>query len=135
MKKHLIMLTIVLCLALMLSSIGIFASGSQEGTEGGQVLRIIHPVKSDNWSPLNGGGHEVRWLSLQWASPLYFDSNGKIQPYVFSDWSGNADNTVWTFTIAENAVFSDGSPITAEDVKGTWDPAGGPFPVRCAWIR
>ena len=121
MKKHLIMLTIFLCLALILSSVTIFASDSQKGTESGQVLRIIHPVKSDNWSPLNGGGHEVRWLSLWWASPMYFDSNGEIQPYVFSDWSGNADNTVWTFTIAENAVFSDGSPITAEDVKGTWD--------------
>jgi peptide/nickel transport system substrate-binding protein len=102
-------------------AIGLFVGGSQAETDEGQVLRIIHPVNSANWSPLNGGGHEVRWISLQWASPMYFDSNGKIQPYVFSDWSGNADNTVWTFTIAENAVFSDGSPITAEDVKGTWD--------------
>ena len=100
---------------------GLFAAGSQEETDGGQVLRIIHPVNEDSWSPLNGGGDPTRWLSLQWASPMYFDSNGKIQPYVFSDWSGNADNTVWIFIIAENAVFSDGSPITAEDVKGTWD--------------
>lgn len=102
-------------------AIGLFVGGSQAEPTRGQVLRIIHPVYEANWSPLKGGGNDVRWISLQWASPMYFDSNGKIQPYVFSDWSGNADNTVWTFTIAENAVFSDGSPITAEDVKGTWD--------------
>ncbi len=112
-------------LALMILSVlilaGAMANGSQEEAGSGQVLRIIHPVNSANWSPLNGGGHEVRWLSLQWASPMYFDADGELQPYVFSDWSGNADSTVWTFTIAEDAVFSDGSPITAEDVKGTWD--------------
>ena len=28
----------------------------------------------------------------------------------------------WTLTINPKAVFSDGSPITAEDIKGTWDP-------------
>ena len=144
MKKHLIVFTIVLCLVLILSSIGIFASDSQKGTDGGQILRIIHPVLEDSWSPLNGGGDPTRWLSLQWASPMYFDSNGKIQPYVFSDWSGNADNTVWIFIIAENAVFfrwksyycgrceGDLGPVYTAQYKA---PAGGPFPVRCGWIR
>ncbi len=99
----------------------LFAGGSQEAGEEGQVLRIIHPVNSGNWSPLNGGGHEVRWLSLQWAGPMYFDGDGELQPYVFTEWEGNADSTVWTFQIDEDAVFSDGSPITAEDVVGTWN--------------
>ncbi|MCF7944509.1 MAG: ABC transporter substrate-binding protein [Spirochaetia bacterium] len=117
MKKRAL---VIFILGIFISAFA-FASGSQEAQDSDQVLRIIHPVNSANWSPLNGGGHEVRWLSLQWASPLYFDADGEIQPYVFESWKGNSDNTVWTFSIAEDAVFSDGSPITADDVVGTWN--------------
>lgn len=122
MKKRMLVLII---LSVFLAA-ALYAGGAQEEAGSGQVLKIIHPVNSANWSPLNGGGHEVRWLSLQWASPMYFDADGQLQPYVFSDWAGNDESTVWTFKIAEDAVFSDGSPITAEDVKGTWDLATRP---------
>src|SRR6056297_2709758 len=117
MKKRMLVLII---LSVFLVA-GLYAGGAQEESESGQVLKIIHPVNSANWSPLNGGGHEVRWLSLQWASPMYFDKNGELQPYVFDSWEGNEDSTVWNFTIDPDAVFSDGSPITSEDVVGTWN--------------
>ncbi len=117
MKKKALLVGLVMILALT----SVFAGGKQEVQESEQVLRIIHPVNSGNWSPLNGGGHEVRWLSLWWAAPMYFDENGEVQPYVFESWKGNADSTVWTFTISDKAVFSDASPITATDVVGTWN--------------
>ena len=44
----------------------------------GQVLNIQHPVLSDSWSPLQGGGHVARWQSLWWAAPMYFDKDGKL---------------------------------------------------------
>jgi len=92
-----------------------------EAPTGEQVLRILHPVFDMDWSNMRGGGNSVRWLSLWWASPMYFDAQGELQPYVFNEWSSSDDFTVWTFKIDPAAVFSDGSPITAEDVKGTWD--------------
>ncbi|MGO7273556.1 hypothetical protein ACCS56_37355, partial [Rhizobium ruizarguesonis] len=49
-----------------------------------------------DWSPLRGGGRTFRWNSIWWASPMYFDSEGNIKPYVFTSWE-SADNTVWTF--------------------------------------
>ncbi len=113
--------TILVVLLVLVTAGTAFAGGGQEAAEEGQVLRIIHPVNSGNWSPLNGGGHEVRWLSLQWAGPMYFDKNGELQPYVFDSWEANGDNSVWTFTIEPDAVFSDGSPITTDDVIGTWN--------------
>ncbi|MBI9104783.1 MAG: ABC transporter substrate-binding protein [Spirochaetales bacterium] len=115
--KRILAVVLVLTIAM-----GVFAGGQKDDTaEETQVLKIAHPVIGSNWSPLRGGGHEVRWQSLQWASPMYFDENGELQPYVFTEWSSNSDSTVWTFKIADNAVFSDGSPITAEDVVGTWN--------------
>jgi peptide/nickel transport system substrate-binding protein len=91
----------------------------------GQVLKVANPAFNQDWSPLRGGGVPFRWNSIWWASPMYFDSEGKIQPYVFNSWE-SPDNKVWTFKIDPKAVFSDGSKITAADVKGSWEVASMP---------
>src|SRR6218665_1371371 len=91
----------------------------------GQVLKAIHPAFDQDWSPLRGGGRPFRWNSFWWASPMYFDAEGKIQPYVFTSWE-SPDNKVWTFKIDPKAVFSDGSKITSADVKGSWQVAAMP---------
>jgi len=43
--------------------------------------------------------------------------NETIVPRLASKWEVNADQTRFTFTIADGAVFSDGSPVEAKDVK------------------
>ncbi|MCX5577201.1 ABC transporter substrate-binding protein [Kaistia terrae] len=92
----------------------------------GQVLKVANPSFAQDWSPLRGGGVPYRWNSAWWASPMRFDAEGKIHPYVFASWAPNADNTVWTFKIDPASKFSDGSPITAADVKGSWELAAMP---------
>ena len=91
----------------------------------GQVLKVANPAFNQDWSPLRGGGVPFRWNSVWWASPMYFDSEGKIEPYVFTSWE-SPDNKVWTFKIDPKAVFSDGSKITSADVKGSWEVASMP---------
>ncbi len=88
---------------------------------GDKVLTIIDPVVDKDWSPLRGGGWNVRLLSLWWAAPIWADMAGTLHPQVFASWSSSDDFKVWTFKIDPKAVFSDGSAITAEDVKGTWE--------------
>jgi peptide/nickel transport system substrate-binding protein len=88
--------------------------------QGVQELRVATAATED-WSPLRGGGSVFRWNSIWGASPMYFTPAGEIVPYVFASWNSNADATEWMFEIAPNAVFSDGSPITAADVKGSWE--------------
>lgn len=39
-----------------------------------------------------------------------------VAPRLMSAWEADADQRRWRFTIAENATFHDGSPVTAEDV-------------------
>ena len=92
----------------------------------GQVLKIAHPSFDQDWSPLLGGGAPFRWNSLWWAAPAYFDADNKLHPYVFASWQGSADNKTWTFRLDPKAVFSDGSKITAADVKGSWEVAAMP---------
>ncbi|MDO8360085.1 MAG: ABC transporter substrate-binding protein, partial [Devosia sp.] len=92
----------------------------------GQVLKVAHPAFSQDWSPLRGGGSPYRWNSAWWASPMRFDAEGNIHPYVFASWEPNGDSTVWTFKIDPAAKFSDGSAITSADVKGSWELAAMP---------
>ncbi len=119
MKKGLTILSVFLLVSVLAFAGGQQESGSTMDDE--MVLNIAHPVLQQNWSPLQGGGHSARWQSLMWAAPMYFDKDGNMQPYVLSEASPNADYSVWTLKISPDAVFSDGSAITAEDVKGTWD--------------
>jgi len=45
-----------------------------------------------------------------------FDENGKVIGALASSYETSPDNTVWTFTLADNIFWSDGKPITGEDV-------------------
>lgn len=91
-----------------------------------QVLKIANGGFDMDWSPLRAGGRPIRWESLWWATPMYFDSQSQIHPYVVTSWEPNEDMTVWTFKLDPNAVFSDGSKITAADIKGSWELAAMP---------
>ncbi|WP_429929827.1 peptide ABC transporter substrate-binding protein [Agrobacterium vitis] len=45
------------------------------------------------------------------------DANGKIVPGAAESWKVSDDGTVYTFKIRDNAKWSDGSPVTAEDFQ------------------
>jgi peptide/nickel transport system substrate-binding protein len=89
-----------------------------------QVLRIATGSTgafSFTFTPMQGGGDQQNWQTLMWMPPLYFDADQELQPGVFASWEANADRSVWIFRIDPRAKWSDGSPITAADVKGTWE--------------
>lgn len=114
----------ILILLFGLAIAGLVFAGGQGDTaveESGQVLNIAHPVLQQNWSPLQGGGHSARWQSLWWAAPMYFDKDGNLTPFVLAGAESDASYTTWTLKMNPDAVFSDGSSITVEDVVGTWN--------------
>jgi peptide/nickel transport system substrate-binding protein len=48
-----------------------------------------------------------------------------LLPRLATEWEANADNTVFTFTLNPDATFADGSAVTAEDVKFSWERLAG----------
>lgn len=103
--------------------------GMPEDAAEEQVLRLgsgSTGINSFTFSPMLGGGDQQNWQTLQWVPPMYFNENLELQPGIFSAWESNAEGTEWTFTIDDRAVFSDGSPVTAADVKGTWEIMADP---------
>jgi ABC-type transport system substrate-binding protein len=57
----------------------------------------------------------------------YAPGGTMIQPGLAEKWTVNADLTEWTFNLRQDAKFSDGTPVTANDVVQTyavqWDAA------------
>lgn len=50
------------------------------------------------------------------------DTN-KVIPALATQWTTSADGCVYEFTLASGATFTDGTPLTAKDVKYTYDKA------------
>src|SRR5690606_21253893 len=49
---------------------------------------------------------------------LWIDENGVPQPHLAESFSANDDFTVFTMTLQPGILFSDGTPLTAADIKG-----------------
>ena len=114
-KSHL-----VLFVMLIAALLGVFTVAAQEG---GQVLRIAtgsSGVATFSFNTLTAGGDQQNWITLQSVPPLYFDVDLNLQPGFFNSWESNEDGTVWTFGIDPRAQWSDGTPITAQQVIDSW---------------
>ncbi|MGG5822734.1 ABC transporter substrate-binding protein [Falsiroseomonas sp. HW251] len=60
-------------------------------------------------------------MSFQTMDPMFLrDEDGKVIPGLATEWRA-ADDRTWRFRLRENVRFHDGTPFTAEDVKGTID--------------
>ncbi|MCU6172537.1 ABC transporter substrate-binding protein, partial [Enterobacter bugandensis] len=53
------------------------------------------------------------------------DANGHIIPAVASHWD-NDGYKVWTFHLRDDAVWSDGTPVTAQDFVYSWQRLADP---------
>ncbi|NIZ60506.1 oligopeptide ABC transporter substrate-binding protein OppA [Sedimentitalea sp. CY04] len=54
------------------------------------------------------------------------DADGNLVPGVATGYTANEDNTVYTFTLRDNAKWSNGDPVTASDFVFAWQRAASP---------
>ncbi|NLA57576.1 MAG: ABC transporter substrate-binding protein [Firmicutes bacterium] len=78
------------------------------------------------------GGTWVRWSThREWAytqmmmyggSPIRWADDGlRIEPNWVERWESNEDATVWTFYLRKGVKWSDGHPLTTEDIMFWWE--------------
>jgi peptide/nickel transport system substrate-binding protein len=92
-------------------------SGSSE-----QIVLAIGGESEEGYDPTLGWG--------RYGSPLFQSTllrrneNLELVNDLATDYSISDDRKVWTVNIRQDAVFSDGQPVTAEDVAYTFTKAG-----------
>lgn len=92
------------------------------GSAGGEkTITIAAPVDINTLDPRNGSGTiTTNVMSYLYDSLLQTDETGKIIPKLAESYK-QIDATTWEFKLKKDAKFSDGTPVTAEDVKYTVD--------------
>ncbi|NLM44881.1 MAG: hypothetical protein GX201_12870 [Clostridiales bacterium] len=68
-------------------------------------------------------------VKMLYNTLLKFDENGNVVGDLAESWEVSEDNKTWTFQLKQGVKFHDGTEMTAEHVKGTYeramDPANG----------
>ncbi len=85
-----------------------------------QVLRMVTPSPF-RMDPPTYGGDLWRLQQMVYQGLTRVETDGSMVPGIADSWESTPDGTVWTFKLNPNAMFSDGTPITAEEVKWTFD--------------
>lgn len=86
-----------------------------------ELVLAIGGEPDDGYDPTLGWG--------RYGSPLFQstllrrDADLEIVGDLATDWSVSDDGRVWTITIRDDVVFSDGEPLTAVDVAYTYETA------------
>lgn len=91
---------------------------------GGGKERVLRIDESDLGYPafytVSTRGRGFLLNSLMFDTLTWKDENGVI-PLLAKTWRASDDNQSWEFDLVQNAKFSDGQPVTAADVKFTFD--------------
>ena len=83
------------------------------GLGGGETTDALDPGLSDSPVPFSVG--------RAWGDTILDVSpTGEVVPRLAEAFEGNADGTVWTFTIRQGVKFHNGADLTADDVLATF---------------
>src|ERR1051326_4931766 len=67
-------------------------------------------------------------LSNVFPPPLIRDKDHTLHPGWVMSYEPNSDSSAWTLKLDPRARWSDGSPMTASDVKAGWEWTNAPLP-------
>jgi oligopeptide transport system substrate-binding protein len=95
------------------------APGRSPGASSGEATLL--GTAPQTWDPaLAGDAGTASTLAQVYEGLTAFDAESRVQPALASDWSVEEGGRRITFRLRPGITFSDGSPITAEDVVASW---------------
>ena len=118
--KKLPLIFCLLCATLLFSCVNNDSKNDKEGQKESLIL-AIGGEPDDGFDPTTGWG--------QYATPLFqstllkYDKDFNVENDAATDYSISDDGLIWTVTLRDNIKFSDGQPLTANDVVFTFETA------------
>lgn len=112
------------CFAVLLSGLSsaAFAADVPTGTVLAKQQDLVRHIKDEPASldPAKAVGlPEIQVIRDLFEGLVNQDANGNIIPGVATRWQTN-DQKIWTFTLRNDAKWSDGTPVTAQDFVYSW---------------
>lgn len=102
---------------------------------------VIDGAPPFSWDPAQAGdAGSAAILAQVWEGLTTWDQDGRLQPALARDWEVSDEGARLTFRLRPGIAFSDGTPITPDDVVASWlrviDPASpGPLAGLMTDIR
>ena len=133
MKKR--MLAFMLAVAM---TVGLSACGSSESTDQSAqsdsgagykdtIVYSLDSAPSGVFVPILGlSDYDSSICDCIYSALLTPDASGELQPYLAEEYDVTDDNLTYTFKLHDNAVWSDGEALTADDVAFTYTLAASP---------
>jgi peptide/nickel transport system substrate-binding protein len=90
--------------------------------QGSDTIRVITVEPTQGLDPNIAAADASRQpMSLIYDNLVDFDETGALTGAIAESWTSSPDVKEWTFQLRADAKFSDGTPITAADVKWSID--------------
>lgn len=96
--------------------------------EPGDVLRLVLPAEMPHLNPITSTDYYTSTV-LEWVFDTLLDRDPETLeslPALAERWEISDDHLSYTFHLRKDVVFSDGVPLTARDVKFTFDKVVDP---------
>ncbi|WP_298331395.1 ABC transporter substrate-binding protein [Haloactinopolyspora sp.] len=100
------------------------AESDGDGGAGGGTLTVAGPIAIENLDPHGAASMDA---GTQLAARAIFSQlvistgSGEFEGELAESWQSNDDASVWTFSLRSGVEFSDGTPVTAEDVVASFE--------------
>ena len=112
------------------------ATEAGSGDAGGSTTFTVGLINEvDSFNPFNGievTSYEMWALTYDYLIS-YSMTDMSPEPGLAESWEASEDGLTWTFALRDDAVFSDGEPLTSADVKHTYDRILDGGPEASSW--
>ena len=94
----------------------------EPGTRGGKlVVSEMGDPKTFNWITANETSSLDIIRFMFWGLLNFDEVDQTVKPGLAESWTNSPDGKTWTFRLRKNLRWSDGAPLTADDVVFTWN--------------
>src|SRR3954447_10897239 len=102
--------------------IGATLLGAPRASPAESVLRVVVAGELRSIDPVWTTAALTRYHSFMVYDTLFgLDADQQIRPQMVERWTESPDHLTWTFTLRDGLRFSDGAPVTADDVVVSWN--------------
>jgi peptide/nickel transport system substrate-binding protein len=106
------------------TSSGSLSTAAPLGKPGGTVT-IVRNEDAQGFDKTMVFSNGSIWIYVNlWETMTNSSADGRsVEPWIAESWEQSKDKLTWTFKIKDGVMFSDGSPMTSEDIKFSLDEA------------